>query len=337
MEQMALLNEKLELLRRGIQEFSILQSRVTELDSLTRTMSAYNQHMVSQLTDAQALIEQWRNFFALSLDMLCIADTEGYFLDVNPAFIRTLGYQREELLCQPFIDFVHPEDRDATMAEVIKLATGIDTISFENRYRCKDGRWLWLNWTTPAPTPGSKLLYAIARDVTERKRTEAEVLYLAQHDSLTHLYNRAALLHEIGVACKRFQRDPRYHVALLFIDLDGFKPINDQHGHQVGDQLLAEVGRRLRSSARSTDVIARIGGDEFVVLVQGYDNLDADSLAPRFQNSFSKPFPLASQMLALSASMGYALLDDEAVSAEQLLALADQKMYEHKRRLVRTA
>lgn len=331
MEQMELLNQKLELLRRGIHEFSILQHRITELDSLTRTMSAYNQHMESELVAAQTLITQWRNFFSLSLDMLCIANTDGYFLDVNPAFFRTLGYQREELLAQPFRAFVHPDDQAATLNEVNKLANGVDTLNFDNRYRCKDGRWLWLNWTTPAPIPGSNLLYAIARDITERKRSEAEVLYRAQHDPLTGLDNRAALLHEITGACERRRRDPAHQVALLSIDLDAFKPINDRFGHHVGDCVLAEVGRRLGNGSRGIDVIARLGGDEFAVLVQGRDGINADVLLQRYRSCFQQPFAVAEQSLHLAASMGYALLADCKDCAEHLLEQADQKMYENKR------
>lgn len=331
MEQMELLTEQLELLRRGIQEFEILQSRVNELDSLTRTWGAYNRHMAGQLAESQALIQQWRNFFSLSLDMLCVADTDGRFHDINPAFIKMLGYERDELLSRPFLELVHPDDIAATLEEIEKLKTGIDTISFDNRYRCKDGHWLWLNWTTPAPLPGSKLLYAIARDITERKRSDAEILHRAQHDALTGLYNRAALMHELAAAGERYRRNREHRVALLYLDLNAFKPINDCHGHHTGDWLLAEVGRRLRARGRSTDMIARIGGDEFVVLFQGSENSAPELLKQRYCDCFIEPFMLAEQPLQLSASVGYAVLDINMLRPEQLLELADRQMYEHKR------
>ena len=111
--------------------------------------------------------------FELSLDLLCIASTEGFFTRVNPAFERVLGYAPEELLRRPFLDFVHPDDREATVREVQNLAGGRPVVDFENRYQAKDGTWRWLAWRS-APGPGG-LIVAVARDVTEQKRMQAQL------------------------------------------------------------------------------------------------------------------------------------------------------------------
>jgi len=131
-----------------------------------------------------------REFINLSLNLLCIAGTDGYFKDVNPAWETALGYTREELLSRPYLDFVHPDDRETTMMEAAHIASGGTTLSFENRYRCRDGSYKWLLWSAVVHAERG-LIYAVAADVTERKR---EQLRLAAQYAVTRVLAEAPTL-----------------------------------------------------------------------------------------------------------------------------------------------
>jgi PAS domain S-box-containing protein len=141
--------------------------REDELGLLART---FNQ-MAEELEQKVTLLHEFRKYFEVSLDMLCIAGTDGYFKRVNPAFERTLGWSEEEMLSRPIVSFVHPDDVERTVREIEKLDQGIPTVSFTNCYRCADGSWKYLTWTAH-PEPETGLIYAIARDVTDSRQPD---------------------------------------------------------------------------------------------------------------------------------------------------------------------
>ena len=162
----------LERLQDKIHQFELenigLQHQITGKPSPSGSECKY------QSREPEDTAAEGDRFFTLSLDMLCVASMEGYFKRLNPAFERTLGFSINELMAQPFLDFVHPQDRDATLAEIKKMTQGQDTIAFENRYRCKDGSYKWMLWTA-TPYLENKLLYAAARDITDRKQAEQKI------------------------------------------------------------------------------------------------------------------------------------------------------------------
>jgi len=265
-------------------------------------------------------------FFTVSLDLLCVARIDGYFQRVNPAFTRVLGYSFDELLSRPIVDFVHGEDRTDVNEQLGKLANGFDAVKFECRCLCKDGSTRWLSWHFPAPVEG--LLYVVARDATERKRTEAALVKLAHTDQLTGLQNRITLMSNLA---GKLARAERYggKLAVIFIDLDGFKTVNDTHGHDSGDVVLREIAGRLRATVRRSDVVARLGGDEYIVVADDLtQEVDVGQVEEKIRHSIEEPITLPTGVEVLvRASIGRATYPTDSADPETLLKLADKAMY----------
>jgi diguanylate cyclase (GGDEF)-like protein/PAS domain S-box-containing protein len=285
----------------------------------------------------EQIMEEREAFFSLSLDMLCIATTSGNFHKLNQAFERTLGYAQGELLSRSFFELVHPDDLEKTQLEVQKLAKGIDTISFDNRYRHKNGEYRWLNWTTPAPMPGSNFLYAVARDITVQRQRDERTLYLASHDDLTGLTNRWRFNEELEANFARLKRHASKKFAGIVFDLDKFKPINDTYGHQAGDTVLRTIGERLNAIKRETDILCRMGGDEFALLAPDTNFEEANLIAERIRREVLRPIDIGSSSITVDVSIGIAIATEDSDNAEEFLKRADAAMYEVKRSNVNSA
>jgi diguanylate cyclase (GGDEF)-like protein/PAS domain S-box-containing protein len=286
--------------------------------------------------DLRSLEAESTRFFDLSRDMICVAGFDGYFKRVNPAFERTLGYSRRELLERPFVEFVHPDDRDDTDVETGEISDGgRATVHFQNRYLDKDGGVHWIEWTSVG-VPDEERIYAVARDVTERKLLEQELELRSRSDPLTGMLNRRsfdeALETQLALA-RRYKRSG----ALLIADLDRFKQINDEFGHAAGDEALRVVSRVLASNLRETDtvgrdeggLVARLGGDEFALLLPETDAAGAEAVGERLVAALAaEPVRIGDHEVRLGISIGVATFGaGEFISAEDLLAAADRAMY----------
>src|SRR5438132_1057292 len=236
--------------------------------------------------------------FELTSDLLATISLEGRFTMLNPAWEQVLGWTREELLARPMQELMHPDDVEQTIA--LMIAGGQHPAhleNFTNRYRHRDGSWRWLLWS--ARCDGEEW-YAAARDMTDRMWLERQAL----HDPLTRLPNRLLLMDRTRQALARLHRSKGV-VALLFIDLDRFKAVNDSFGHDVGDRLLVGVSERLAKMMRDSDTIARLGGDEFVILGEELDGeSEALVLAERVLVVLKEPFAVGSGEVSMSASIG---------------------------------
>ena len=287
---------------------------------------------------AERLRRERDRFFEMSIDMICVAGTDGYFKQLNPAFESILGYSRSELLGKPFMDFVHPDDRAATMNEVKNLARGETTIGFENRYRCKDETYKWLSWDASPEATGN--IYAVARDVTERRATQEklaslneELRVMAGVDELTGLHNRRGFNLLADQELKLAHRQER-KALFFFADLDGLKRINDEHGHDVGDTAIRDAGHLLRAAFRKSDIVARLGGDEFVVLVTDTATDTDEALIRRVHemvSEYNSQCPARSFKLAVS--IGSTIHDPRtSETIDVILKRADEMMYAQKAR-----
>jgi diguanylate cyclase (GGDEF)-like protein/PAS domain S-box-containing protein len=251
---------------------------------------------------------------------------------VSPAFERITGYAVEEHHANPYLQFeiVHPDDRHLLQS----VARGErDDIVVRARHR--DGHWLWLEIRVhhARDDQGRVVMTSgISRDVTRVKEVEVDLAHRATHDALTDLPNRALLADLLERQLARWRRTRAGALALVFVDLDRFKLVNDTHGHDVGDSFLREVAGRLRNAVRESDTVARLGGDEFAVLVDAESAEEAVAIAERVLHSLDDHLEAGGYELFASASAGLAFAGDNARTAGDLLRHADTALARAKER-----
>jgi diguanylate cyclase (GGDEF)-like protein/PAS domain S-box-containing protein len=286
---------------------------------------------VNDITERRGLEQEREEFFELALDLLCVVDLDRGFTRVSRSVELTLGWTREELLGRPFLELVHPEDLTATEEALRHLVEGRATAGFETRYRCKDGSWKWLAWRMPPPAPASRVLHAVARDVTAQRREAERLVRLAESDPLTGAANRSRLEQAVVEAMARAEQSGE-PFAVLFADLNHFKALNDRLGHAAGDQALQEVARRMRDHVRASDVVARVGGDEFAVVLEGVKTREtAEDVAAKLVRAIVQPMHGLPSAPRLGVSIGVALWPEDGGSTAELLEFADRAMYRVKR------
>lgn len=278
---------------------------------------------------------RFRSLAQHSSDVITIVRPDGVIAYQSSSLGKVFGYEDGELVGRPLAEWLHPEDAPEILfflAESLRSEGGSALV--ECRLRRRDGSWCdvesTLNNLLHEPTVRGLVL--TTRDVTERKALEDELRARAWHDSLTGLANRALFTERVEHALVRSRRQDA-PLAVLFLDLDDFKAINDTLGHPAGDGLLQEMAERLQRCVRPEDTVARFGGDEFALLLEDSGRDVAKRVADRVMDQLSVPFWLAGQEVAVHASLGMALTrgpqagPHEPASAEEVLANADAAMY----------
>ena len=259
-----------------------------------------------------------------------IVDRAGMFLDVNNALARLFGRRLSTLHGDLIWHHVHPEDSPRVRADFGKVVDGLeDGVSGAFRYRTGSGGDGWVHASVSALI-GQKTYIVHLVDVTQQKNTEQALSHRATHDPLTGLPNRGLVLHKLGAALRSLRQEPG-QVHALFVDLDGFKQVNDEHGHAVGDRVLRAAAERMRGALRPTDTIGRIGGDEFVVILKSLpQEVPAEEIAHRLAQAVAAPVAFADGIVTVRASIGQSSTDDPDFPAARLLGAADANMYKVK-------
>jgi PAS domain S-box-containing protein len=325
------------------------------LAALVLIFDIYTVYQHLQLSRIRREFAEQNELFQLitenAADMIAVVDRTGRRIYNSPAYEKVLGYSSDELLTSASINQVHPADREKVLQAAEKAQTSGRGQRLEYRMRHKDGSWRFLE-STASPVENRKgeieKLVIVNRDISDRRRAEDMLAHNAFHDALTDLPNRALFVDRLQHALVRARRHSDYKFAVLFIDLDELKVVNDSLGHSAGDELLLQIGKRLSACFRETDTIARTnsdageapvnedgvarcGGDEFTVLLEDvYNASDAIRVAQRIQGRLANPFTVNGQQIVIAASVGIVLSSSSYNRAEDLLRDAEIAMYRAK-------
>jgi diguanylate cyclase (GGDEF)-like protein/PAS domain S-box-containing protein len=311
--------------------------QVLEVLSAVAAHAALAIESAVQITQLQATVERHQAVIAAGLDAVIAVDRRGRVVEFNPAAERMFGYPHQDAIGRELAELiVPPEDREAHRRGLERAFTQHEWRMLDRRMELTalraDGARLAMELTltlVDGPAGTDALVYGFLRDISERQRGEQELTYLAYHDPLTGLPNRIQIEQLLDLALARARR-ARAAVALMFVDLDDFKEVNDGLGHAAGDQMLAAVAARLRAVLRESDVLARQGGDEFLVLLADLEEDPApaaEAVGIKLLEALREPFVVGGTELRTGASIGVSLYPDDAEDTETLLRHADAAMY----------
>ncbi len=307
------------------------------LDGRPWTVGSIRDNSVQRAAE-QARIEAEQHFrlaFEDNMAPMVFTDLQDRIIAANDAFCTMMGRSRAELIGFDSKPFTHPDDVGITETSHARfLHDEIRQVKYVKRYLHSDGRLIVAEVSkSPARDEAGNTLYFIIseRDITEERKLTAQLSHQALHDPLTGLANRALFDDRLSQAHSRVMRQGG-HGALLLLDLDDFKGVNDTYGHLAGDQLLAEVARRLALVSRSTDTLCRFGGDEFLYLAEGISGPEeAELIARRFLREFDEPFFISGLNLEQRASLGVVVWDSNSEDVSEVVRDVDVALYEAKR------
>ena len=294
-------------------------------------------HKISKDLEAEKALKQQDKYFrtlvANSYDCILMYNKDYEVTFISPSVTKVTGYTEQDLIGQKLVDFIYEEDKEASAANLKYVADHPQAISIaERRINHKDGHMLWVEsrMVNHLDDPDIQGVTINFHDITERKQAEKKIHNLANYDSLTQLPNRylfrKRLLKGLADSVKNKSK-----LALMYIDLDKFKDINDTLGHAIGDALLQSVAKTVQKCLRSTDTLARVGGDEFAIVLPETSEQEAGFIAERILDQFRGPFKADNHMVQSGASIGISIFPHHSKKADDLFRFADIAMYCAKR------
>lgn len=278
--------------------------------------------------------EKFRTLIESANDIIYTLDPFGCVKYASPNWTDILGHPVDEVIGRRFDELLHPDDLAVSRDLLARILSSARKQSgVEYRVRHLDGTWVWhIVNGAPLLDPDGTVngMLGIARDISERKEDEARILHMAHYDALTDLPNRSLFLDRLQQALQLAARHQR-RLALMFVDLDRFKPINDTYGHAVGDHVLQEAAQRMSKALRGSDAVGRMGGDEFAVLLSEIDSVHtAFEVRNKIYDAIRQPIHIGDLELEVSCSIGVAIYPDHGTDAPTLFHHADLAMYDAK-------
>ena len=330
-----LINDERELVRADGSRFSVIKT-------VSRVVLDGREHLLESFVDISRRIqveselkeseERYRMLVENQSDLVIKCDRAGRLLFVSPSFCKLFGRSEEQLLGQPLLPIILQPGQ--TGHEELLPTTACPETGYYREYlspTVNGNRWIgWALRCTCTTAGQTEAVVGMGRDITDRKEAEQTITKLAYHDPITGLPNRSLLYDRLKLALNRAERDGQ-GVAVLFLDLDRFKSINDTLGHAAGDQLLQQVAGRLENCVRSSDTVARLGGDEFVVLISAVESDHAvGTVVMKILEQLGEPYRISEHEVYTTASIGIALYPRDGRDADDLLKNADMAMYQAK-------
>ncbi len=320
--------------KRSLESLALLVAGQLDLRILGTRHSRAHDRLAQAEIHASSLQQFLTIFQNAAVGIVSVA-ADRTIIDANPAYAQIVGILPEEIRGRDILAFTHPDDVQETLATYAEMvAGGMPQTRSERRYIRASGEVIWVSVSSSCvidEDTGDLRMIALVHDVTEQMVQREALAHSASHDPLTGVANRALLESRLQGIDRRLEH-PDHHLALLYVDLDAFKAVNDTYGHAAGDQLLKAVAGRIQGALRPEDLVARLGGDEFAILCVVGSPTEAGALSDRLQTAMAAPFMLDDdRTLAVSFSVGVAVSGKGQQAYGELLSQADQAMYRAKR------